>query len=219
MPHFSTNNLPFGVASFQHSQPQCATRFNNTVIFLEIPATAARSNRRGRREHIFRLVILNNWSVKQPVTPKVGNGPSRPAQWQSLRNHHLPLIVTLEVLAEPRISLLRHLQGIVDFNYAISMKVELEHGASTTLLSGSRTQYLFWSGRQMGAHLASTGVTHGLEICTETASGSTEGSYGCLLEITQGERVPLALLYGSPRHFWQDGDASSGVGFGSALVT
>jgi hypothetical protein len=55
-------------------------------------------------------------------------------------------------------------------------------------------------------------VTYGLEICTETASGSTEGSY-----VTQAERVPLVFLDESPRRFLQVGNASSGVGFGGCV--
>lgn len=57
--------------------------------------------------------------------------------------------------------------------------------------------------------------------------GSTEGSCGCLLEITQGGKVPRALSDGSSRYFLQDGDvvrmsavagdASSGDGFGECV--
>jgi fumarylacetoacetase len=117
----------------------------------------------------------------------------------------------------------------VESSYAISMKVELEHSASMTLLSESRAQDLFWSCRQMCAHLASTGcdLRTGDILGTGTVSGPTEGSYGCLLETTQGGKVPVALSDGSSRHYLQDGDVvrmsavagdeSSGVGFGECV--
>ncbi|EAW14836.1 uncharacterized protein ACLA_002470 [Aspergillus clavatus NRRL 1] len=75
------------------------------------------------------------------------------------------------------------------FNYAIIMKVELEHGGCTTVLSESPVQDLFWSARQITECNLRTGDILG----TGTVSGSTEKSYGFLLEITQGGKAGVCV--------------------------
>ncbi|GFF81292.1 hypothetical protein IFM61606_00577 [Aspergillus udagawae] len=166
----SINNLSFRVTlSSQHPQPQCATRLNNTIIFLGDSCHCTTVPTQDADEHIFRPVIPNNWSASETTIS--------------------PLIITVDALAEPRISLPKRLQDIVDFNYAVSMKGELEHGASTTLLSESHARYLFWRCRQMGVHLASTGCDlragdmhgdgkwfHGGELC----HAGRKGAFGVL---------------------------------------
>ncbi|GFF35047.1 hypothetical protein IFM46972_04427 [Aspergillus udagawae] len=198
--YFSINNLSFRVTlSSQHPQPQCATRLNNTIIFLGDSCHCTTVPAKDADEHIFRPVIPNNWSggstavlkyqdreiahsplrVKEPATSKA------PLNGKASETTISPLIITVDALAEPRISLPRRLQDIVDFNYAVSMKGELEHGASTTLLSESHARYLFWRCRQMGAHLASTGCDlragdmhgdgkwfHGGELCHTGRKGA-----------------------------------------------
>ncbi|GIC90110.1 uncharacterized protein Aud_006542 [Aspergillus udagawae] len=175
--YFSINNLSFRVTlSSQHPQPQCATRLNNTIIFLGDSCHCTTVPAKDADEHIFRPVIPNNWS---------GGSTAAPLNGKASETTISPLIITVDALAEPRISLPRRLQDIVDFNYAVSMKGELEHGASTTLLSESHARYLFWRCRQMGAHLASTGCDlragdmhgdgkwfHGGELCHTGRKGA-----------------------------------------------
>jgi fumarylacetoacetase len=74
-----------------------------------------------------------------------------------------PRIATLNALAESRVSLQSHPQDIVDFDYAVSMKSELEHGASTTPLTSLAPRVCSGDvGRCVC--IAITGVTYGLEI-------------------------------------------------------
>ncbi|PKX96559.1 uncharacterized protein P174DRAFT_417583 [Aspergillus novofumigatus IBT 16806] len=72
-------------------------------------------------QHIFGLVVLNNWSVEQPATSKVRNVAPRPA----------PTVKPLEPPSSPgsypRVSLPRHLKDIVDFTYAISVRASRQH--------------------------------------------------------------------------------------------
>ncbi|KAF1816412.1 fumarylacetoacetate hydrolase family protein [Eremomyces bilateralis CBS 781.70] len=63
--HFGPNNIPFGVASSPtHRQPTCATRINDTVIFL---APLARSgmfdNIAGNLEEVFSKPALNDFAA------------------------------------------------------------------------------------------------------------------------------------------------------------
>ncbi|KAH1915399.1 hypothetical protein KXW75_006176 [Aspergillus fumigatus] len=168
-------------------------------------------------EHIFGLVLLNDWSARDIQGLEMV--PLGPLNGKAFGTTISPWIVTLDALEpfkapgpEPHVSLPRHLQDTVDFTYAISLKVELEHGASSTLLSTSGAQDLFWSHRQMCAHLASTGC----DLQT-----------GDILGTGTGGKVPVALSDGSSRRFLQDGDVvkmsavagdeSSGVGFGECV--
>jgi fumarylacetoacetase len=109
------------------------------------------------------------------------------------------------------------------------MKVELLYEGKITTLSESNTRDLHWSGRQMCAHLASTGadLQTGDILGTGTVSGPTDGSVGCLLEVTKGGKEPILLNDGSKRVYLQDGDVirmtalagapGSGVGFGECI--
>jgi fumarylacetoacetase len=109
------------------------------------------------------------------------------------------------------------------------MKVELLYEGKITTLSESNTRDLHWSGRQMCAHLASTGadLQTGDILGTGTVSGPTDGSVGCLLEVTKGGKEPILLNDGSRRVYLQDGDVirmtalagatGSGVGFGECI--
>ncbi|GES58113.1 fumarylacetoacetate hydrolase [Aspergillus terreus] len=189
---------------------------------------------RDAEEHIFGLVILNDWSARDIQGCEMV--PLGPLNGKAFGTTISPWIVTLDALEPfkaagpaPRVDLPRHLQDPGEFNYAIEMTVELQHGENMSRLSRSQAQDMFWSGRQMCAHLASTGcdLRTGDILGTGTVSGSQEGSYGCLLEITQGGKATAQLVDGSTRVYLQDGDVvrmtavagdeSSGVGFGECV--
>lgn len=162
-----------------------------------------------------------------------------------------PWIVTTDALApfrasapEPRVPIADHLQDENEGNYDIVMDVEILHRpATTTADSGVTTdgdklvshiatgpaRELFWSHRQMVAHLTSTGcdLRTGDLLGTGTVSGSVDGSHGCLLESTKGGREKVKLADGNERVYLLDGDivrmsavlgdGSSGVGFGECV--
>ncbi|PLB52025.1 hypothetical protein P170DRAFT_506921 [Aspergillus steynii IBT 23096] len=101
-----------------------------------------------------------------------------------------------------------------------------------TRLSTSNANTLFWGPRQMLAHVASSGcaVQTGELLGTGTVSGTSEGEYGCLLEITGGGKRAVWLNSnfssdnGEERVFLHDGDvvrmagwAGEGVGFGECI--
>ncbi|KAI9933127.1 hypothetical protein ASPWEDRAFT_174287 [Aspergillus wentii DTO 134E9] len=185
-------------------------------------------------EHIFGLVILNDWSSRDIQGLEMI--PLGPLNSKAFGTSISPWVITLDAL-EPfkapgpksKVTPSIHLQETESPNYAIDLKVELQDGSNNTVVSESQAQDLYWSGRQMCAHLSSTGcnLQTGDILGTGTVSGSQEGSYGCLLEVTDGGKVPLKLSDGSTRVFLQDGDVirmtgvvgseSSGVGFGECI--
>jgi fumarylacetoacetase len=162
--------------------------------------------------------------------------PLGPLNGKSFGTSISPWIVTLDALEpfkvpgpKPETVLASHLEDIDASSYAIDMKVEILTGTEATTVTESKAQDLHWSGRQMAAHLASTGadIQTGDIIGTGTVSGPVDGSYGCLLEITKAGKEPITLVDGSKRHFLLDGDIvrmtavvgepGSGVGFGECI--
>lgn len=149
-----------------------------------------------------------------------------------------PWVVTLDALKSFKapgptrdVVLATHLEDVpvAESSYDIALKVELLVDGESTTLSRSNFKDLHWSGRQMVAHVASSGadLRTGDILGTGTVSGPEQGSYGCLLEMTNGGKVPLLFENGPTRVFLEDGDVihmtalagevGSGVGFGECL--
>lgn len=159
--------------------------------------------------------------------------PLGPLNGKSFATSISPWIVTLDALEPfrvpgpaPEAELSAHLQDPGNAHWSIDMKVEIQTGGSTTLVSHSKAQELHWSVQQMCAHLANSGcgLQTGELLGTGTVSGPTDEELGCLLEITQGGKVPLTLTDGKKRTFLEDGDvvkmsavAAEGVGFGECV--
>ncbi|KAF3396434.1 Fumarylacetoacetase [Penicillium rolfsii] len=191
-------------------------------------------NAKDADEHIFGFVILNDWSARDIQGCEMI--PLGPLNGKSFGTSISPWIVTLDALEpfkvpgpKPETVLASHLEDIAESSYAIDLKVEIITGSQTTTVTESKAQDLHWSGRQMAAHLASTGadIQTGDIIGTGTVSGPIDGSYGCLLEITKAGKEPITLVDGSKRHFLLDGDvvrmtavvggSESGIGFGECI--
>lgn len=153
-----------------------------------------------------------------------------------------PWIVTLDALAPFAVNGQPRQQPVPAFlddpentTYNVQMKVELLTGAdadaSTTVLGTANVSTMYWSVRQMLAHIVSAGAAlrTGDVLATGTVSGAGAGHHGCLLEASEGGREPVALAGGATRAFLQDGDtvrmsaiagdAASGVGFGDCVGT
>lgn len=149
-----------------------------------------------------------------------------------------PWVVTLDALQSFRSSgpthdtqLASHLEdvAVAESSYDIALEVELVTNGQPTTLSRSNFRDLHWSGRQMVAHLASSGadLRTGDILGTGTVSGSEKGSYGCLLEMNSGGKELVPFANGLKRVFLEDGDIvqmtavagkdGSGVGFGECV--
>ncbi|KAL2860753.1 fumarylacetoacetate hydrolase family protein [Aspergillus lucknowensis] len=193
-------------------------------------------------EHIFGFVILNDWSARDIQGLEMI--PLGPLNGKAFGSTISPWIVTIDALSpfkapgpEPRVTLPDHLQEERDFNYDINMSVELLHPSNETkkdeihasTIATSLAKDLFWSHRQMAAHLASSGcdLRTGDLLGTGTVSGPVDGSFGCLLESTKGGKETVKLVDGSERVYLRDGDVvrmsavvgaeGSGVGFGECV--
>lgn len=147
-----------------------------------------------------------------------------------------PWVVTKEALENfttpgpPRkVPIPRYLQDPENTTYRVRVQTEIISGGKATVVGAADVQSMYWTARQMLAHTASAGAAlrTGDVLATGTVSGAVEGSRGCLLEATEGGKVPVALDDGTERRYLEDGDVvrlsgiagdnDSGVGFGECV--
>ena len=90
----------------------------------------------------------------------------------------------------------------------VELGVTLATGGAPHVITRGNARDLYWTVAQMIAHHTSNGcdLRPGDLFGTGTISGSTPGSEGSLLEMTEGGRNPLRLPDGTERRFLEDGD-------------
>jgi len=193
-------------------------------------------------EHIFGLVLLNDWSARdiqaweyQPLGPFLG---------KSFATTISPWIVTLDALEPFRAASpyqepepLEYLRGNRE-TYAIALDVLLatqhmrEKHIDPAIISRSNYKDVYWNMAQQLAHATSNGAIArpGDLFASGTISGSTPDSLGSLLERTWRGTRPIDLPDGERRTFLEDGDeiilrgrctaeGARAIGFGSARGT
>jgi fumarylacetoacetase len=176
-------------------------------------------------DHIFGLCLLNDWSARdvqgweyQPLGPFLA---------KSFLTSISPWIVTLEALApyrtpfaprpdsdpHPLPYLMNDYQakgGGFDIALEAFIETEAMQIAKTQphQLSHASLKHLYWTAGQMVTHHSMGGcnLESGDLLGTGTTSGPDTDSLGCLLEITEGGKKPIALPTGESRTFLQNGD-------------
>ncbi|KZF22241.1 fumarylacetoacetase [Xylona heveae TC161] len=193
---------------------------------LELGAFICRANDMGEpipvvqaHDYIFGYVLLNDWSARDvqtweyvplgPFTAKnFGTSISawviladalEPFKAKGLENEHQVLDYLRE--ADPE-------KSALDLNLEVDLTTKK---GNTYTICRSNGRNLLWSYPQMIAHHTVTGcpMAVGDLLGSGTISGTREGTQGCLLEQTQGGRVPITLGHGSEkeeRMYLQDGD-------------
>eukprot|EP01114_Cavostelium_apophysatum_P008588 TRINITY_DN2116_c0_g1_i2.p1 TRINITY_DN2116_c0_g1~~TRINITY_DN2116_c0_g1_i2.p1 ORF type:complete len:423 (+),score=83.32 TRINITY_DN2116_c0_g1_i2:50-1318(+) len=174
-------------------------------------------------DHIFGLVILNDWSARdvqkweyQPL------GPFCAKNWATTIS---PWVVTLEALEPFRTpgpaqepTPLPYLQDNTPGSYDINLVATLqtEKAKQGQVFTKTNFKYMYWSMKQQLAHHTSTGcnVRPGDLLASGTISGSTPDSFGSLSEITWGgSKVQTIAETGEERKYIQDGDTINMTGF------
>ena len=147
-----------------------------------------------------------------------------------------PWIITLDALnafgvqgQKRSVDIPNYLQDPGCRTFDIKMQVEILSGSKSTITGRTSIQSLYWTPRQIVAHVASAGsaLRTGDLMATGTVTGAGQHNRGCLLELTEGGAVPAKLVDGSERAWLLDGDIvrmtavaghdSSGVGFGECV--
>ena len=196
---------------------------------LEMGFLVGASNELGRtipmsaaREHIFGMVIVNDWSARD--IQKWEYQPLGPFNAKNFATSISPWVVTLEALEPFRVSgadrgaddppVLDYLQPTEDMGFDITVEAYLssqqmrDEALEPMRVSRGNFRDMYWTIAQMLVHHASTGcnMQSGDLLASGTVSGPAEDARGCLLERTWRGRDPLTLPDGSERRFLQDGD-------------
>ena len=168
-------------------------------------------------QHVFGLCLLNDWSARDVQAWE--SMPLGPFMAKNFLTTVSPWIVTLEALAPYRSALPRATNDPPALPYLHSPRVQgIDIQLETWLTPAGQTQatrlshtsyrHAYWSIAHMLAHHSSNGcnLQTGDLLGTGTQSGPELGEEGCLLELTRGGQVPLALPGGVQRRYLEDGD-------------
>jgi fumarylacetoacetase len=167
------------------------------------------------RDHIFGLVLVNDWSARDIQTWEYR--PLGPFLAKNFATSISPWVVTLDAL-EPFLvegprqepEPLPYLQSTGRWGYDIDLEVQLQSAqmGHPVVISRSNFRHLYWNMAQQLAHHTITGcnVRPGDLLATGTISGPTPDSLGSLLELSWQGTKPLTLPNGETRTYLADGD-------------
>jgi fumarylacetoacetase len=172
-----------------------------------IPVAAA-------EQHIFGLVLLNDWSARD--IQQWEYVPLGPFNAKTFGTSISPWVVTLEALEPFRVAgpaqdpeplpYLHH-AGAHSFDIHLEVAVQPENASATTICR-TNFRHLYWSMAQQLAHHTVSGCNTriGDLMASGTISGAASDSLGSLLELTWNGQRPLTLAEGARRSFLEDGD-------------
>jgi fumarylacetoacetase len=166
-------------------------------------------------EHIFGLVLVNDWSARDIQAWEYV--PLGPFLAKNFATSISPWVVTLDALEPFRTAgpvqappPLPYLQSKGDWAYDIHLEVHLqtEKMDKPQRISVSNFKYLYWNMLQQLAHHTVNGcnLKPGDLLASGTISGPTPDSYGSMLELAWKGTKPVVLPNGEQRTFLQDGD-------------
>ncbi|XP_037796007.1 fumarylacetoacetase-like [Penaeus monodon] len=167
------------------------------------------------QEHIFGMVLMNDWSARD--IQKWEYVPLGPFLAKNLGTTISPWVVTMQAL-EPFLvdnysqdpEPFPYLKHNDKFTYDIKLEVGIRPEGSNHLgtVCRSNFRYMYWTMKQQLAHHTVTGcnVRPGDLMASGTISGSSEDSFGSMLELSWKGSKTIDLGNGVTRKFLQDGD-------------
>jgi fumarylacetoacetase len=166
-------------------------------------------------EHIFGLVLMNDWSARDIQTWEYQ--PLGPFLAKNFCTSISPWVVTLEALEPFRKQLpaqdpqpLPYLRTPNDFTFDIRLEARLQSAkmAAPQVITRTNFQNLYWSMAQQLAHhtVGGCNLQPGDLLASGTISGPEETARGCMLELTWRGANPLELAGGETRKWLEDGD-------------
>ncbi|ELQ40970.1 fumarylacetoacetase [Pyricularia oryzae Y34] len=186
--------------------------------------------------HIFGFVLLNDWSARDIQGLEML--PLGPCNGKNLGTSVSPWVVLPDALSPFRTQgpehlgpVAPHLADPVRGTFDVTFEVAVQPAGAGDFATAGRSSLkdLYWTPRQMVSHIVSAGapLRTGDLMATGTVSGAGRDKAGCLLEATEGGKVPLELGGGLKRAYLEDGDIvritavaggeGSGVGFGEVV--
>lgn len=166
-------------------------------------------------EHIFGMVIVNDWSARD--IQKWEYAPLGPFLAKNFATSISPWIVTMEALEPfriqqhaPEVPLLDYLraEGANAFDINLEVSIVTPKLNKPFILARSNFKYLYWNIYQQVAHHTVNGcnLRTGDLLASGTISGKDKLSFGSLLELTWNGKEPIVLPSGEKRVFLEDGD-------------
>ena len=165
-------------------------------------------------DYIFGMVLFNDWSARD--IQKWEYVPLGPFLAKNFASHISPWIVTLEALEpfrykgpEQNPCVLPYLEQKGAKNYDINLQVSISpEGSEEKVVCNSNFKYMYWSMVQQLSHHTVNGcnINVGDLYGSGTISGTSEDSYGSMLELAWMGTKPLKMKDGTERKFINDGD-------------
>ncbi|MCE7736774.1 MAG: fumarylacetoacetase [Candidatus Heimdallarchaeota archaeon] len=166
-------------------------------------------------DHIFGLVILNDWSARDIQGWEYR--PLGPFNAKNFASSVSPWVVPIDALTDFQIELPTQDPEVLDylkedkrisFNITLDIELQTEKMDKPVLLGKSNFKNIYWTMNQMVAHHSITGcnMQTGDLLGTGTISGPTKESRASLLESSWGGKEPISLPNGEERKFLEDGD-------------
>jgi fumarylacetoacetase len=166
-------------------------------------------------EHIFGLVLVNDWSARD--IQKWEYVPLGPFLAKNFGTSISPWVVPLEALEpfrasgppqDPKPLSYLHAAGPGSFDIHLEVTLQTAQMDRPQRICASNFKYLYWSMAQQLAHHTVSGcnLRPGDLLASGTISGPTPDSYGSLLELAWKGTKPLVFPNGESRAFIQDGD-------------
>lgn len=167
------------------------------------------------REHIFGLVLVNDWSARdiqkweyQPLGPFLGkNFGTSISPWIVSLDALEPFRVPGPTQNPPPLEYLRH-EEPSSYDIQLEVSVQPANLPAPHVISRSNFRHLYWSIAQQLAHHTCNGcnLRPGDLLASGTISGPTPDSYGSMLELAWNRTKPIPLPDGSTRVSIQDND-------------
>jgi fumarylacetoacetase len=194
---------------------------NKLDFELEMAFVVGRNSKLGERipvdqaeDWIFGMVVMNDWSARD--IQQWEYVPLGPFNSKTFATSISPWVVTLDALEPFRVAgpaqqpePLPYLQQSGSHSFDIDLEVRLQpEGRNATTICRTNFRHMYWSMAQQLAHHTVSGcnVRIGDLMGSGTISGSSEDSFGSLLELTYNGKKPLTLEGDVTRRFLEDGD-------------
>jgi fumarylacetoacetase len=157
-------------------------------------------------EHVFGLVLLNDWSARDIQAWEYR--PLGPFLAKSFATSISPWVVPLEALATiaPPVQDPAPLDYLLPAGPGFDLRLSVEWNG--TRVSSPPFAGMYWTAAQQLAHLTSNGaaVRTGDLYASGTVSGPSRDEVGSFLELTWNGAEPVKLADGTVRRFLEDGD-------------
>jgi fumarylacetoacetase len=196
-----------GVPSFGPSQRLDIEAEMGFVLGGDVPAGEVKMQ--DAREHIFGLVLVNDWSARDiQAFEYVPLGPFLGKSFATSIGAWVVQIAALEAARTPPPPREKTLAAYLDdsgcehWGFDVSLEIQVDGEP----ISSPQLSTLYWTGAQMLAHMTvnGAGLRSGDLFASGTISGAGKDQRGSFLEMCWGGKEPLRLSSGKEMTFLED---------------